>query len=89
MIPEPLTVTEAMASEHADEWRAAMDEEISNLLKVWLFRDGPEIRSDKAWEARKSKMGVQNKAQFRRVYSTVSSAISRQRFYSSSRVGFL
>ena len=29
MVPEPLSVGEAAASEHAAEWRAAMDEEIS------------------------------------------------------------
>ena len=37
MFPEPVSVKEALESEHAAEWRAAMDEEISNLLKFGCF----------------------------------------------------
>jgi len=37
LIPEPLTVVEAMASEHAVEWRAAMDEEMANLARFGCF----------------------------------------------------
>ena len=37
MIPEPLTVVEAMASEHAAEWRNAMDEEMGNISKFACF----------------------------------------------------
>ena len=37
MIPEPLSVKEAMASEHAAEWRAAMQEEIDTLTKFGCF----------------------------------------------------
>jgi len=38
MVPEPLSVSEAEASEHAAEWRAAMDEEILNLQKFGVSR---------------------------------------------------
>ena len=41
MITEPLTVAEAMASEHAEEWRAAMDEEIGNLARFKCFERVP------------------------------------------------
>jgi len=41
MIPEPLTVREAMASEHASEWRAAMQEEIDNLVRFQCFKMVP------------------------------------------------
>jgi hypothetical protein len=34
---EPLTVKEAMASEHAAEWRKAMDDEIDSLIKFNCF----------------------------------------------------
>ena len=37
MIPEPLSVKAAMASEHADEWRAAMQKEIDMLTKFKCF----------------------------------------------------
>ena len=37
MIDEPLTVRDAMASEHADEWRAAMKKEIDMLTKFKCF----------------------------------------------------
>ena len=37
MIGEPLTVQDAMASEHADEWRAAMNKEIEMLTKFKCF----------------------------------------------------
>jgi hypothetical protein len=36
-LSEPLTVAEALASEHANEWRAAMDEEIANLNRFGCF----------------------------------------------------
>jgi hypothetical protein len=41
MISEPLTVAQAMASEHAEEWRAAMDEEIGNLARFNCFERVP------------------------------------------------
>ena len=37
MIPEPLNVKEAMASEHAEQWREAMQEEIDTLAKFRCF----------------------------------------------------
>jgi hypothetical protein len=37
MIEEPVTVDEALASNHAKEWREAMDEEIDNLIKFQCF----------------------------------------------------
>ena len=37
MIDEPLTVRDAMASEHEDEWRAAMKKEIEMLTEVKCF----------------------------------------------------
>ena len=37
MIPEPLNVKEAMASEHAAEWREAIQEEINTLAKFQLL----------------------------------------------------
>jgi hypothetical protein len=37
LIPEPVTVTEAMKSEYAKEWRAAMDEELATLIKFNCF----------------------------------------------------
>ena len=36
-IPEPLTVKEAMASEHAKEWKEAMQKEIDTLTKFHCF----------------------------------------------------
>ena len=44
MIPEPLNVKDAMASEHAAEWRAAMEKEIDMLTKFHCFDIVP--RSD-------------------------------------------
>ena len=41
LINEPLTVAEAQASEHAAEWRAAMDEEIANLNHFGCFKKAP------------------------------------------------
>ena len=41
MITEPLKVAEATASEHAEEWRAAMDEEIANLERFKCFERVP------------------------------------------------
>jgi hypothetical protein len=37
LIPEPVTVTEALLSEYAAEWRAAMDEEMDTLIKFGCF----------------------------------------------------
>ena len=37
MVPDPLSVKEAMASEHAKEWKAAMQEEIDTLDKFHCF----------------------------------------------------
>ena len=45
MVPEPLSVGEAAASEHAAEWRAAMDEEISNLEKFRCFNKVPRSQA--------------------------------------------
>ena len=47
LINEPLTVAEAQASEHAAEWKAAMDKEIANL-NFQLFSEGSSIRSHEA-----------------------------------------
>ena len=55
MIPEPLTFREAMASEHADEWRAAMDEEIANLTKFDCFERVPRADAVKHGQLVKSK----------------------------------
>jgi hypothetical protein len=41
MINEPLTVAEAQSSEHAAEWRAALDEEIGNLNHFGCFEKVP------------------------------------------------
>ena len=32
LIDEPMTVKEALASEHADEWQAAIDKEVNNSI---------------------------------------------------------
>lgn len=42
-IVEPTTVEEALASEHADKWRAAMDEEYASLLanNTWTLERPP------------------------------------------------
>jgi hypothetical protein len=37
MIPEPLTVSEAMASEHKEHWEKAMQEEIDTLTRFHCF----------------------------------------------------
>jgi hypothetical protein len=37
LLPEPITVSEAMQSEYAKEWRAAMDEEMNTLIKFNCF----------------------------------------------------
>jgi len=55
LLPEPLTVAEAMASEHADEWRAAMDEEIANLTKFKCFERVPRSEALKHGRLVKSK----------------------------------
>lgn len=44
-IEEPSTVVEALASKYAKEWRAAMDEEMSNLIKFGCF---DEVDRDQA-----------------------------------------
>ena len=59
MITEPLTVAEAMASEHAEEWRAAMDEEIGNLARFKLFRTCSAVRGSPAWAIGEVEMGLQ------------------------------
>jgi hypothetical protein len=41
MLAEPTSVKDAMASEHAIEWKAAMDEEIQNLIKFGCFNRVP------------------------------------------------
>jgi hypothetical protein len=38
MVPEPLTVKQAMASEHAAEWKKAMQEEIDTLTRFNTFK---------------------------------------------------
>ena len=55
VIPEPLTVAEAMASEHKDEWLAAMDEEIANLSKFGCFEAVPRSEALKHGRLVKSK----------------------------------
>ena len=41
MVNEPMTVKEAMASEHAEEWKAAMEEEIKTLMSWNCFEVVP------------------------------------------------
>jgi len=41
LIDEPMTVKEALASEHADEWQAAIDEEVNNLILYNCFEVVP------------------------------------------------
>jgi hypothetical protein len=55
MINEPLTVAEAQASEHAAEWRAAMDEEIGNLNHFGCFEKVPRSEALKHGRLVKSK----------------------------------
>ena len=55
MINEPLTVAEAQASEHAAEWRAAMDEEIGNLNYFGCFEKVPRSEALKHGRLVKSK----------------------------------
>ena len=45
MVPDPLTVKEAMASEHAEEWKAAMQEEIDTLNKFHCFKVVPRAEA--------------------------------------------
>ena len=55
MINKPLTVAEAQASEHAAEWRAAMDEEIGNLNHFGCFEKVPRSEALKHGRLVKSK----------------------------------
>ena len=55
MIPEPLTVVEAMASEHAAEWRNAMDEEMGNISKFAFFESVAKEDAQKHGRLVKSK----------------------------------
>ena len=55
LINEPLTVAEAQASEHAAEWRAAMDEEIANLNHFGCFQKVPRSEALKHGRLVKSK----------------------------------
>ena len=55
LINEPLTVAEAEASEHAAEWRAAMDEEIGNLNQFGCFQKVPRSEALKHGRLVKSK----------------------------------
>ena len=45
MVPDPLNVKEAMASEHAEEWKAAMQEEIDTLNKFHCFEPVPRAEA--------------------------------------------
>ena len=47
MVPDPLNVKEAMASEHAEEWKAAMQEEIDTLNKFHCFEPVPRAEAIK------------------------------------------
>jgi hypothetical protein len=55
MIPDPLTVKEAMASEHAEEWKAAMQEEIDTLNRFHCFEVVPRSEALKHGRLVKSK----------------------------------
>jgi len=55
MVPEPLSVSEAEASEHAAEWRAAMDEEMLNLFNFGCFKKIPRSQALKHGRLLKSK----------------------------------
>ena len=54
-IPEPLTVKEAMESEHAAEWRQAMQDEIDTLTKFKCFEVVPRADAVKHGRLVKSK----------------------------------
>ena len=55
VIPEPLSVTEAMASEHAAEWKQAMQEEIDTLTRFKCFKIVPKSEAVKHGRLVKSK----------------------------------
>ena len=55
VIPEPLSVKEAMESEHAAEWRQAMQEEIDTLTKFQCFEVVPRAEALKHGRLVKSK----------------------------------
>jgi hypothetical protein len=55
VIAEPLTVAEAMASEHAEQWKEAMQEEINNLSKFGCFEKVPREEAVKHGRLVKSK----------------------------------
>jgi len=60
LINEPLTVAEAQASEHAAEWRAAMDEENNESKPFRMFSKGPSVRSFEAWTVGQVQVGFQS-----------------------------
>lgn len=45
--PKPATVAQAMKSNHCEEWKKAMIEEINSLLKnkTWTFEKLPPLRT--------------------------------------------
>lgn len=45
LLPEPITVSEAMLSEYAQQWRAAMDEEMNTLIKFGCFDRVPRSQA--------------------------------------------
>ena len=45
VIPTPLTVSEAMASEHKEEWKKAMQEEIDTLTRFHCFNVVPKAEA--------------------------------------------
>ena len=55
LLPEPSTVKEALSSKYAKEWRAAMDEEISNLIRFNCFERVPKSEAVKHGRLVKSK----------------------------------
>ena len=55
LIDEPMTVKEALASEHADEWQAAIDEEVNNLILYNCFEVVPRSEAMQHGKLVKSK----------------------------------
>ena len=55
LLPEPLTVSQAMKSEYAKEWKAAMDAELATLIKFNCFTRVPKAEAEKHGRLVKSK----------------------------------
>ena len=90
LIHEPLTVAEALASEHAAEWRAAMDEEIANLNHFGCFEKVPRSEAVKHGRLVKSKWVFKVKYNDdNTVQRFRAHLVAKQGFHSGSEVRFL